>query len=96
MTQQYLVGEISLRLAQLQATAVEPWSANQLGKLRVEAERSPPDALVGVLIRAFEVTDAICWDSLARGDTVAFKCWAATGAELRDFGVCARLIDDAG
>jgi hypothetical protein len=61
MTQQYIAGEFSLRLAQLQA--VTP--------------------------------DEVCWDSLTRADTTAFDRQAATAAQLREFGVCAGLIDEA-
>ncbi len=96
MTQQYLAGEVSLRLAQLRAVAVEPSFAGAVAKLRREAETSPPGALTAVLIRTLEMTDAICWDSLARGDMTAFDCQAANGAELREFGVCAGLLAEPG
>jgi hypothetical protein len=96
ITQQYLAGEVSLRLAQLQAVAVEPSFAGAVAKLRRAAETSPPGALTAVLIRTLEMTDAICWDSLARGDMTAFDCQAANGAELREFGVCAGLLAEPG
>jgi hypothetical protein len=96
MTQQYLAGEVSLLLAQLQAVAVEPPFAREVAKLRTDAETSPPGVLTAVLIRALEATDTVCWDSLARGDMTAFNCQAATGAELREFGVCAGLLDEPG
>ena len=95
VTQQYLVGEVSVRLAQLQAVVGEPSLARAVAQLRREAETSPPGALSVVLIRALEMTDAICLDSLARGDTTAFSCQVASGAELREFGVCAGLIEDS-
>jgi len=95
MTQQYLVGEVSLRLAQLQGVVLEPALARAVAQLRSEAERSPPAALPVVLIRTFEATDVICLDSLTRGDMTAFACQAASAAELREFGVCAGLIDDS-
>jgi hypothetical protein len=96
MTRQYLAGEVSLLLAQLQAVAVEPSFARAVAKLRTEAETSPPGALTAVLIRTLELTDAICWDSLARGDMTAFNIQAATGAELHEFGVCAGLLEEPG
>lgn len=95
MTQQYLSGELSLLLAQLQAVAIDQAFARAIAQLRREAETSPPAALNGVLIRTLEVTDGLCWDSLARGDTTAFNRQAAGGAELREFGVCAGLLEEA-
>jgi hypothetical protein len=96
MTQQYLAGQLSLLLAQLQAVAVEPSRALAVAELRREAETRPPGSLSAVLIRTLEVIDASCWDSLARGDMTAFEREAATGAELREFGVCAGLLEESG
>ena len=95
MTKQYLVGEVSVRLAQLQAVVAEPTLARAVAQLRSEAETSPPDALSVVLIRALEMTDAICLDSLARGDKTAFSSQVASGAQLREFGVCAGLLENS-
>jgi hypothetical protein len=96
MTQQYLAGELSLLLAQLQAVAIDQAVAGAIAHLRREAETSPPAALAAVLIRALDVTDGLCWDSLERGDTTAFSCQAASGAELHEFGVCAGLLEEDG
>jgi hypothetical protein len=95
MTQQYLAGEFSLLLAQLQAVARDPSSGRALAVLRREVESSPPEALAVELTRALEITDELCFDSLTRGDMNAFDCEAATIAQLREFGVCARLLDDS-
>jgi hypothetical protein len=94
MTQQYLAGEFSLLLAQLQAVATDPSSARALGRLRREVETHPSAALAAELIRTLEVTDELCFDSLARGDVAAFDCQTATVAQLREFGVCAGLLDE--
>jgi hypothetical protein len=94
MTQQYLAGEFSLLLAQLQAVATDPSSARALARLRREVETHPPAALAVELIRTLEVTDELCFDSLARGDVKAFDCQAATVAQLREIGVCAGLLDE--
>ena len=93
MTQQYLAGEFSLLLAQLQAVT-DPSSARALARLRREVETHPPAALAVELIRTLEVTDELCFDSLARGDVKAFDCQAATVAQLREIGVCAGLLDE--
>lgn len=42
MTQQYLAGEFSLLLAQLQAVATDPSSARTLARLRREVETTHP------------------------------------------------------
>jgi hypothetical protein len=47
-----------------------------------------------VFARTFELTDCLCLDSIARGDTLAFRSQAVTGEQLRDFGVCAGLLDE--
>ena len=96
MTQQYLVGELSLLLAELEAAASDASSARDVARLRRKAETLPPTALAPVLTRTIDVTDGLCWDALARGDTTAFNRQAAAGAQLRDFGVCAGLLEEAG
>ncbi len=78
MTQQYLAGELSLLLARLQATATD----------------RPLTALTSVVVRALALTDRLCWGSLQRGDTAAFTCQAAACAELREFGLCAGLLEE--
>jgi hypothetical protein len=92
MTQQYLAGEFSLLLAQLQADPIDASFASALARLRRDVETSPPRALSAVLVRTLEVTDGLCLDSLARGDAAAFGRQAATGAQLREFGICAGLL----
>ena len=94
MTKQYLVGEFSVLLAQLQAVATDPASERALARLRREVESHPPEALAAELIRTLAVTDELCFDSLAHGDVTAFDCQAATVAQLRGFGVCAGLLDE--
>jgi hypothetical protein len=94
MTQQYLAGELSLLLARLQATAANQQSARAVALLRREAETWPLAALVSVVVRALELADELCWDSLERRDTAAFTCTAAISAELRNFGICARLLEE--
>jgi hypothetical protein len=94
MTQHYLAGELSLRLAQLQAVVGSQASVRAVGHLRREAEEGPLTALTVVVLRAFELTDLLCWDSLTRGDTASFTRQAAVCAELREFGACARLLEE--
>jgi hypothetical protein len=43
---------------------------------------------------ALALADRLCRDSLSAGDIGAFARQAPVRADLRLFGVCARLIDD--
>jgi hypothetical protein len=65
----------------------------ELARLRREAETFPVPALGGVTERALALTDGLCWDSLAHGEPASFDQLAIVGAELRDFGVCAGMLD---
>jgi hypothetical protein len=94
MTQQYLAGELSVLLARLQAAATTQAAVGDVAQLRREAETGPVTALPFVVVRALALTDRLCWDSLEHGDPAAFACQAAICAELRDFGVCARLLEE--
>jgi len=49
-------------------------------------------ALGSVVVRALQLGDRLCWDSLGCGDASAFSRQAAICAELREFGICARLF----
>ncbi len=91
MTQQYVAGELSLRLGQLQAVAPDQERAREVARLRYEAETVPRAALGSVVVRALGLADRLCWDSLGCGDALAFSRQAAICAELWEFGVCARL-----
>lgn len=94
MTQQYLAGELSQILGDVQAASATEACARQAWDLRHEAETEPVTALPSVAARALALTNSLCWESLARGDTAAFTRQAAICAELHEFGVCARLLDD--
>ena len=73
MTQQYLAGELSLLLAQLRTVAANESSRQQVAGLRREAETMPPQALASVAVRSVELAEAMCWNSIARGDAAAFS-----------------------
>jgi hypothetical protein len=94
MTQQYLAGEMSLLLAQLQAVATSDARVRNVAHLRREAETGPLTRLPSVAVRALVLADGLCWDSLCRGDVSAFARQAALCAELQEFGVSASLLDD--
>jgi hypothetical protein len=94
MTQQYLAGEFSVFLARLQAVATNPAVVHDVARLRRGAETGPVTALSSIVVQALVLTDRLCWDSLEQGDTAAFTCQAAISLELRDFGICARLLEE--
>lgn len=94
MTRQYIAGELSLKLGQLQAAAPDPRRARAVACLRYEAETVPLVALSSVVARALELGDRFCWDSLGSGDALAFDWQAGVCADLREFGICARLFEE--
>jgi hypothetical protein len=89
--QDYLIGELSAHLQQLEAATAREAVAD-VARLRHRVETSPLTGLPAAVTRALAVADRVCWDSLARGDTAAFARQARVSAELRQFGICARLI----
>jgi hypothetical protein len=94
MTQQYLAGELSLLLGQLQDAMMNEASVVEVAHLRQRAETGPRSALAAVALRALEVADWACADSLTRGDAASFIRQAAVGAELWEFGISAGLLEE--
>jgi hypothetical protein len=94
MTQQYLVGELSVILGDVQAAATTEACARQAWDLRLEVESAPVAALPSAAARALVLINSLCWESLTRGDTAAFERQAAVCAELHEFGVCAHLLNE--
>ena len=94
MTQQYVACELSLRLWELQAVATDQERAREIGQLRDEAERVPLAGLGSVVGRALGVADRLCWNSLGRGDVLAFSRQAAICADLWEFGICPRRVKE--
>ena len=92
MIWEYLAGELSVRLEQLQAASAAP--PGDLARLRYQVEDAPVTGLDADLACAMALADRICWDSVSRGDIDAFARQAPVCADLRLFGVCAGLIDD--
>jgi len=92
MIWEYLAGELSIRLEQLQA--VTDASDDSLAHLRHLVEDGPSTELDTELACALDLADHICWDSVSRGDIDAFARQAAICENLRLLGVCAGLIDD--
>lgn len=93
MTQEYLIGELSARLGQLQAAARRTASGD-VARLRKQVETRPAAWLGSEVTQALALADKLCWESLTDGDVAAFSRQSEIGADLRLFGACARLIDD--
>ncbi|HET6188622.1 MAG TPA: hypothetical protein VFE59_16730 [Trebonia sp.] len=93
MTQEYLIGEMSVRLEQLQR-CIGPGARRNLARLRYRVETEPLSLLAGKMPYALALADAACWSSLSAGDVAAFARQAELSAELREFGVCAHLLPD--
>jgi hypothetical protein len=92
MTWQYLIGELSVRLEQLQATTGQ--AAPDLARLRAQVETGPLTGLASATARAVALADELCWASLSRGDVAAFNAQATILAELCQFDIGVRLLGD--
>jgi hypothetical protein len=94
MIQDYLAGELSVHLEELQQATPERAAIQDVTRLRHQVETGPLSGLATATVRAVAMADGLCWDSLEHGDTAAFTRQARVGAELRQFGVCAHLLGD--
>jgi hypothetical protein len=93
MTQQYLIGELSVCLERLQAVTA-PELARDVARLRHQVEMGTPAGLGVAALRALTLADGLCWASLSRGDTAAFARQSRASADLCHFGVCSRLLPE--
>jgi hypothetical protein len=92
VTEQYIIGELSVRMVQLEAVAPTEKSAGEFARLRVEAETASFETLPYMALQALYLIRGLCRDSLARGDLQALTSQATMAAELREFAVSARLL----
>jgi hypothetical protein len=94
VTTQYLIGELSVRLERLEAVAASDACSDVAG-LRREVETGPTSGLAPAAVKAIELADSLCWQSLSRGDITTFTRQAEILADLHLFGICARLLRDS-
>ena len=94
VTEQYIIGELSVRLVQLEAVAPNEAFAFEVARLRVETETAPFETLPSMALKALHLIRGLCEVSLARGDLRSLTSQAAMAAELREFAVSARLLGD--
>ena len=91
MTQQYIVGELSSLLAELEP-AGEDSLRDAVGSLRYQVECSSLSMLPQLTQDALELTDLICRSALDHGDSDAFRRSVTAATALRDFAVAAGLL----
>jgi hypothetical protein len=90
MTQQYIVGQFSSLLAELQPATGEGLAT--LADLRREVECSPLPVLPQLAHEALNLTDMICWAALEQGDAGGFCRSAGAAVALREFTANAGLL----
>ena len=91
MTQQYIVGELSSLLAELESTR-DGFLRDAVGSLRREVESSSLSILPQPAQEALDLTDLICRSSLEQRDADAFCRSLAAATALGDFAVAAGLL----
>jgi hypothetical protein len=92
VTQQYLIGQFSVLLEDLQPPPSECLAA-AVRDLRRQVEVSPPAMLASLAREAVSLTDAICWAALERGDSQGFCRYAAGAFALGAFSDAAGLLE---
>lgn len=91
MTQQYIAGELSSLLAELQP-APSALLTRAVHDLRREIELGPLPVLPRLAHEAIALTDAMCQIALERGDVNGFSRQACAAAALREFAISANLL----
>lgn len=91
MTQQYIAGELSSLLAELQP-APSALLTRAVRDLRREIELGPLPVLPRLAHEAIALTDTMCQLALERGDASGFSGKARAAAALREFATSANLL----
>jgi hypothetical protein len=91
MTQQYLIGQLSVLLGDLPPAPSERLAA-AVHDLRHEVESCPLAMLPRLASQAVNLTDAICWAALERGDSDGFCGCAKAAFALGEFTDSASLF----
>ena len=93
MTQQYLIGQFSVLLEDLQPPPGERLAA-AIHDLRRRVESSPPAMLPDLAREAMDLTDVICLAAVERGDSQGFCRYAAGAFALGEFTDAAGLLPE--
>lgn len=91
VTQQYLVGELSILVGELHRSA-RGACFDAVGELRRRVERAGPGQLAALAGEVIGHADRLCWASLESGELAAFLGQAAVAAALGDFTQASRLL----
>ena len=93
MTQQYLIGQLSVLLEELQPSPGDRLAA-AVHELRREVERSPLWMLPGLASEAIGLTDLISFAAVERGDAREFARCVKAGVAIGEFRDAARLLPE--
>jgi hypothetical protein len=93
VTQQYLIGQFSALLEELQPSPGDGLAA-AVHDLRQAVECSPLQMLPKLAREAMGLTDTICWAALERGDATGFCRCAKAAAALGQFANAAGLLPE--
>lgn len=93
VTQQYLIGEFSALLEELQPSPGDCLAA-AVHDLRREVECSSLKMLPQLAREAMGLSDVICWTALERGDAAGFYRYAKAAVALGDFTDAAGLLPE--
>ena len=93
MTQQYLIGQFSLLLADMAPPPGDRCEA-AVHDLREEVERSPVQMLPKLAREAMVLSDVMCWGALERGDAIGFCRYAKAAVALGEFTDAAGLLPE--
>jgi hypothetical protein len=91
VTQQYLIGQLSVLLEGLQPSPGERL-ADAVRDLRREVESCAPWKLAKLAHQAMDLSDTICWDALERGDSNGFGRYSRAAVALGEFTDSSRLL----
>jgi hypothetical protein len=91
MTQQYIIGQFSALLGDLQPPPGE-CLAESVHDLRREVESCPLALLPALAREALCLSDVICWAALERGDASGFGRYAKVAVALGEFTDSAGLL----
>jgi hypothetical protein len=91
MTQQYLIGQLSLLLADMAPPPGDRFAA-AVHDLRGEVESSSVQRLPKLAREAMVLSDVICWGALERGDAIGFCRYAKAAVALGEFADAAGLL----
>jgi hypothetical protein len=90
VTQQYIVGQFSVLLSELEVAA--GGRVGVVRDLRWEVEHLPVGMLAGLARRSLDVTDGLCWSALEQGDVAGFRACSWVAVALAAFAKNAGLL----